>query len=366
MGNKRISKKKKGMTQQAAAVKSAIPVQAAAKPLVQPDEANPIPEVRENADSNLNLPSESQAKSVNVKAAPPKKQAKKSAYRVKTHPVSRVKDKPPVQEPACLQTPQIMHILEEKKKKHYKLSIFAGMTAVVAVGSALFVFLLFYLSDSALLQNKPDVDLPNFQGLRAESVMKDPQYSKFNIEIAEIYTEDTQEGIVFDQTPKPPKKVKENAHILLRVSKGVHKVTVPDILGLTQDEAQEKMSEAQLSVLIKPQVDESVQEGIVVETDPEQGTVLKARDTVTVYVSRKEAAGNKTRVVPDCIGLSKKKASGLLSKRGLSVGATKEVPSDAPKGTVLEQYPWPGKTVKYGSGVTLTVSSGEPSIFPTE
>ena len=319
MGNKRISKKKKGMAQQAAAVKSAIPMQAVAEPLETDDKLKELTETKPESETNSDLPEKVQQASEIIKSVPPRKIPKQAAYRAKTHPASRANKKHVIEEPVSLQTLEEVELAEKKKKRHYKLPIFAALTAVVAVGSALFVFLLFYLSDSALLQNKPDVDLPNFQGLSAEAVMADPQYSKFNIEVTEVYTEDTAKGVVFDQTPKPPKKVKENAHIVLRVSKGIHKVVVPDTLGFTQEQAQEAMAEAQLSVLIKPQVDESVEEGIVVQTDPEPGEVLKARDTVTVYVSRKEAAGNKTRIVPDCIGLSKKKASALLSKRGLSV-----------------------------------------------
>ncbi|HWP82028.1 MAG TPA: PASTA domain-containing protein [Bacteroidota bacterium] len=71
----------------------------------------------------------------------------------------------------------------------------------------------------------------------------------------------------------------------------------------------------------------------------------------------------RTTTVPDVTGLPKEEAFQKLSEHGL-VGKEFETRQDKqyPIGTVAQQNPLPGTEVKYGRGIYLTISGGEPKV----
>ncbi|MEG1271120.1 MAG: PASTA domain-containing protein [Ruthenibacterium sp.] len=249
--------------------------------------------------------------------------------------------------------------IQPRVKRHYKLPLFAALTTVVALGSVLFVFLLFTISGSALLQNKADVDLPSFIGMSEKEVKANPEFANFNIEYVSAFAEDIKAGQIFSQAPKPPKQVKENAHITVRVSMGKHKVMVPGVIGLLREDAETKLRENELSVLIKVEENDIMPAETVLRTDPAAGTTLEAGSTISVYIARsKRETGT---VVPSIVGLSKTKAEALLRSRGLAMGNASKVDRDSPAGTVLSQRPLPKTSASRGSSVSVSISSGAPA-----
>ena len=70
-------------------------------------------------------------------------------------------------------------------------------------------------------------------------------------------------------------------------------------------------------------------------------------------------------LVPTVIGKSQAKAEAILGDAGFEV-ATKSVPTDNPRGTVLEQDPPAGAKADKGSTVTLTVSSGLGTVIVSD
>ena len=90
------------------------------------------------------------------------------------------------------------------------------------------------------------------------------------------YSDEVAEGHVVDQSPRPPKEVKENARITVRVSRGVEQVEVPDMVGWTRTSASEKVKSINLSILIKYETDDTKPYNTVLRTVPAAGTVLEA------------------------------------------------------------------------------------------
>ncbi|MEG2287926.1 MAG: PASTA domain-containing protein, partial [Ruthenibacterium sp.] len=277
-------------------------------------------------------------------------------------PAAEETEKPtaePTEEPAAEETEEFY---EEERPRHRVtvFKVFVSFTTILAVMTALFVVLLFVLSDNSLLSPKIEVDMPNFNGMEASQIKEDPKFSEFQIEYEDVYTEEAEKGIVIDQRPKAPRQVKENAHITLRVSAGIQTVEVPDVAGMSREEAKATLKKSNLNVLFKPVADDAVDEEDVVETDPKSGTVLNAGETVIVYISRGEQEAM-TAKVPSCVGLASTSAAGqLLGSRGLTLGGVREVASGSPAGTVIGQSPPAGKVLPRGSGVTITVSTGAP------
>lgn len=235
--------------------------------------------------------------------------------------------------------------------------VFISFTAVVTFLMALFVVLLFLMSDNTLLKPKNEVDLPNFYGKKASDIVGDEAFAGFSIEFEDVYTGDEEKGTIIDQRPKAPRKVKENAKIVLRVSAGVQTVEVPDVSGIDRDEAKRMVRESGLNALLKPIVNETVDVDDIVETEPKAGTVLNAGETITLYVSRGQQHADKAKV-PNCIGMSStSQVATLLSNRGLMLGAVRRVASSQPAGTIIDQSPAAGSVQPSGTAVTITISA---------
>lgn len=243
-----------------------------------------------------------------------------------------------------------------ERKRHCFTFYVAATTGVVLLASALSIFVMFFTTGNPLFTVSKDVELPNFYNMTKEEIEDNPDYSSFRIEFVDVYSDEVAEGHVVDQSPKPPKEVKENANITLRVSKGVEKVEVPDMIGWTRTSASEKVKSINLSILIKYETDENKPYNTVLRTSPKAGTMLEAGDTLTVYINREELAVGWI-TAPSCVGLSQSEAGRLLTSRGLSYSFIK-VDSDSPEGYVVSQSPSAGDGIAQGGSVTLRVSNG--------
>ena len=242
------------------------------------------------------------------------------------------------------------------RKRHYFAFYVAVCTGVVVLASALSIFVMFFVTGNPLFSTTQDVELPNFYNMTQEEIEADEAYSSFRIEFVDVYSDEVAEGHVVDQSPKPPKEVKENARITVRVSKGVEQVEVPDMVGWTRTSASEKVKSINLSILIKYETDDSKPYNTVLSTSPAAGTVMEAGETLTVYINREELAVG-TTIAPNCVGLSQSAAGRLLTSRGLSYSFIK-VDSASPEGYVVSQSPRSGESMAQGGSVTLRVSNG--------
>ena len=238
---------------------------------------------------------------------------------------------------------------KELIKRWGALRMLACLTAVVMLVSGGTVFTMLY---GFLFSRKSEVDLPNFYGKRLSDVQSEKAYSSFDIEYEEVYTDKAAVGIIFAQTPKAPRQVKENAHIQLSVSAGAQKVDVPNVTGLTRDAAKETLKNAGLNLIYKPTNDSTVTADTVLHTVPAAGETINAGDTVQVYISRDENIVNVT--VPQCVGaVSLADASRLLTEAGLIYELS---PDSGTDGAVTAQLPLADERVPRGTKVVLTLN----------
>ena len=247
---------------------------------------------------------------------------------------------------------------KKKRRKRHGITFYVVIfTFLVVIGSAAAMASLFMSSNNAFFANIPEVELPVFTKMRLDEVLENPEYANFRFKIEEIYSNEVAAGIIADQSPKPPKSVKENATITLKVSKGPESITVPSVVGWNRDTAREKFKDLGLSVLIQSESNENVAPNKVIKTDPEAGAVVQAGDVITMYVSR--TVNESTMVtIPNCIGSSQQTAKNILSNMGL-VGIVKLKDSSEPAGTVISQSPAAGSRSGSNATVELYVSNGK-------
>lgn len=132
---------------------------------------------------------------------------------------------------------------------------------------------------------------------------------------------------------------------------------VPDIVGLSKEEAENKLFEAGFKTGEIFERESSTPQGTVTAQLPSGGSLAEPRAAVDLTVSRVLSVK-----VPDLTGLELEAAKALLEKSGLQMGEVKKQLSGGKPGIVLAQSPKPGLEVEANSKVDLIISAGEKEI----
>lgn len=132
-------------------------------------------------------------------------------------------------------------------------------------------------------------------------------------------------------------------------------VTVPNLDGLTIEQAQETLAEFELRLGAQtPEISERPA-GTIIAQQPAPGEALEQGQAVNVTIS----TGREQSTVPQLVGLTSLDDVRIaLSDFGLTLGAIVEEDSNQPAGYVLSQDPGEGTQVPAGSAVNIVVSSG--------
>ncbi|AKB41511.1 Stk1 family PASTA domain-containing Ser/Thr kinase [Methanosarcina mazei] len=128
-------------------------------------------------------------------------------------------------------------------------------------------------------------------------------------------------------------------------------VEVPDLVGLSKEEAERKLLESGFKVGDVLEIESSKPQGTVLAQLPLEGSLAEPGAEVDLTVSRFLSVK-----VPDLVGLGLEASKVLLEKSRLRLEGVKEQPSDKDPGIVLAQSLSPGSEVEVNSAVVLTVS----------
>ena len=235
------------------------------------------------------------------------------------------------------------------------------LAAAIIVGLA--VAVIYFLN---YWNNRPEagddlLEMPNLVGQLYEDVIANEEYADFNIQVREGNDPDLQPGEIMNQDPAAGIMVKKDADVELLVNGGVGQVEVPDVVTdhMTLEEAQQAIEDAGLHSQVENVADDEVEEGRVISTNPEPGTMVDSGSTVTLRVSTGPAEEMVT--VPDgLVGDTLANVSAKLEEAGLVVGnVNRDDTSTLPVDTVISLSPNEGSEISKDSTVDITVSSGK-------
>ena len=134
---------------------------------------------------------------------------------------------------------------------------------------------------------------------------------------------------------------------------------VPQLVGLTQSQATESISNAELSAEIKLVFSEVVAKGIVISADPTSGSAVGKDQIVTLTISK----GPEFFSVPNMKDLTLDEVRAELKNIGLKLGeVTYEYSSDVKKNHTISSKPGFGQLAKPNSSVTIVLSKGAAPI----
>ncbi len=162
------------------------------------------------------------------------------------------------------------------------------------------------------------------------------------------WSESTPEGEVIGTRPAAGEEVEHSVTVQLIVSKGREPISVPELLGSTQGEAEQTLGELGLVAALAEDFSADVPEGQVMGQTPQAGSTAHKGDTVNVVVSK----GPPYAPVPDVYGKSTEEATRVLQDAGFEVEVNRIAGFFDSVGA---QTPAAGESVRLGSVVQITV-----------
>jgi serine/threonine-protein kinase len=166
------------------------------------------------------------------------------------------------------------------------------------------------------------------------------------------------EGVVISQRPSAGRVLEEGDVVTLVVSQGLPFTTVPELGGLTTDEAEIELVEAGLALGRVDQVtSETLQAGLILDWSSggaERPAELREGSAVDVVVSE----GPAPRTVPALAGLTQAQAVAEIEGEDLRAEVVTRFDDDVDQGVVIGSEPGSGATVERGATITVVVSKG--------
>lgn len=197
-------------------------------------------------------------------------------------------------------------------------------------------------------------DVTGMDEAAAQKLLNDKGFSKVTTEA--VYSEEPQ-GTVIGTDPASGTKTAKDTEIIMKVSKGSEKITVPNVVGKSENDAKNEITGAGLQVSsVNTEYSESYAAGIVIRQEPAGGKVDKGT-SVSLVVSLGKEPGPK---VPSVVGTSESNARQMIINAGLTPSDTVTyLASDSvPAGCVISCSPGAGTELSKGASVSLTVSTG--------
>ena len=192
--------------------------------------------------------------------------------------------------------------------------------------------------------------LPSISGLTPDAAVK--VLSKFPISLqpnSEEFTAKIPKGYVIDSNPPAGEKVKRDALVVIRVSKGIEQITLTSYIGKSSDQALNELQSAGFNVVSTYGFSETQLAGEVISQKPAGGGTADKGAKITLVISK----GTQFAYIPNLFSIEEGKAVQSLKDLDLKVVVKKIGKKSVKKVTSIS--PKVGSKVKRGSTVTITV-----------
>lgn len=249
---------------------------------------------------------------------------------------------------------------DKKNKKKIIIATISGLAILLIA----IVVLVLVLTKGV---NKNTIKLQNFVGMAYDDVVSNKDYD-FKFVANPEKTSDYDSGTIIAQTPAADEKVMAGSTVTLTVAQPIEDILVPNIVGLTQERAEQKLKQEGLTNVKIAKVDsDTEEEGNVIYTEPKINSYVSKDTMITVYVS----TGPTTTTIdnarmPNVVGLSRSDAESFLNKAGFKNVVFKAEESEKPKNIVIAQSQNDGNYIREDTKITITVSNGVTTTQPPE
>jgi eukaryotic-like serine/threonine-protein kinase len=248
---------------------------------------------------------------------------------------------------------------EEARRRRRKIITIVAVLAVLLLGGAIAAAIALSGGD-AKPTTPTNVNVPallNLDQAAAQQAITDAGLKVGTVTQAPSTT--VAQGKVVSSDPASGASVAKGSEVKLVVSAGPDTVTVPNVVGLSEDRARGTLKQAGFTSVSSRPTDSLEDEGNVVSVDPAEGQQAAKNTTITLKIS------TGTIKVPDVKGKTADEATKALTDAGFSAGQIRTTdvdPGTAAPGTVVNTDPGAGSAVGRGNTITLQVAKADTTV----
>ena len=204
-----------------------------------------------------------------------------------------------------------------------------------------------------------NITVPSLVGKPVEVAQRTLKEMNLKISIDEIASDEIPAGQVISQTPVAGANVKAQRIIHLTVSKGGAAILIPDLKGLTLEQAKDRLSKLELTLgAIENGNDPSELSDVIISQSPQVSTKVNKGTRVNIVINVKQAAS-----VPKLVGMSLEEAEKALAAAHMTLGKVSSTDGTAsvdPDAIIVSQNPAGGvSTTETTIDVTIE-KKGQP------
>lgn len=191
------------------------------------------------------------------------------------------------------------------------------------------------------------VTVPDLKGKTADEAQKALASAGLNSQQGDtVFSDDIEEGKVASQDTASGATAYKGDTIVFHLSKGPEKISIPNVVGMTQSQAVSRLENAGFSVSVETKTSSSTEKGSVI-SQSQTGSATKGT-TITITVS--SGLGS----APNVVGMTESTAIQAIEDAGYKYDVREESSQDVTAGKVIRQS-------TNGSTVTIYVSTGPSS-----
>ncbi len=169
--------------------------------------------------------------------------------------------------------------------------------------------------------------------------------------------------LVIESRPAAGTAAPKGGTVTLLVSTGPAPIAIPDVKGLSQDQAAQALQQAGFDpskITFVQEVSDTIPEGSATRTDPPANQTEPTDTPIRVFIS----SGKANVAVPPEIGRTTDEATFELKAAGFTVSTLNKV-DDNNVGKVIEMSPAAGTKVQPGTNILLTIGIKSPASSTT-
>ena len=218
--------------------------------------------------------------------------------------------------------------------------------------------------DLVVSSGPSSIQVPSVSGKTADTAVLELTRAGFtNIETQEEFSLDVLTGFVIETNPASGQTVPRDATIFVLVSKGPEPVDVPDLGGMSVEQARRALGDLGLLIVVSPDtVEVPISSGLIgkiAEQAPTVGTTVEVGSDVTVKLGVVQQVA-----IPDLTSMTVTEAQDAAATVGLNVDllGTTVTNDSSLDGTVASQDPIAGTLVDEGSFVQVMIYLYQPDV----
>jgi len=244
--------------------------------------------------------------------------------------------------------------MEAMRRKRALRRMRIALAAVLAVAGALTAVFFSGVLDRYFYS----VTVPSVIGATSEDALRSLKAFKLESSISMSYSEDVEAGLVVSQEPLPDAEAVQGDTVSLVVSMGSQWVMMPNLEGMSEEEAKAKLQANGLLHCRVETVRSDYLAGIVVSQEPAADNGASKLSECVLYVSAK------SEIVPDLKGFSPEAAMDALAGTMLSVGnITEGYDAAFPKGVIIDQSIAHDTNIFEDTVIDLVVNGDKPAQY---